>query len=175
MAFMLTMSACAYRVGSPDRSLPGGYRQVFVPIFKNATMEPGIEVSFTNALIQEFERAKIGRVTPENQAEVLAIGVIEEISYNPSGESDAGPTGALIATQYQILLRAKLTLIKSSDRSVLWSGTFNGERPYAAPRVATAVVNSVNPLYNLSARQQNIEILATKMMSEAHDRITENF
>jgi hypothetical protein len=174
-------SGCAYRLGSPDRSLPGGYHQVFVPIFKNRSPEPGIEVAFTNALIQEFERAKIGRVVDSQQAEVIVEGVIESVTYNKSGtDLSAGPEnilplGTILASQYQILITASITLRRSSDKSVLWAGSFNGERTYTAPQVFTAGINTVNPLYNLSARRQNIERKAFEMMSEAHDRITENF
>jgi len=178
---MVLSSGCAYRLGSPDRSLPGGYHQVFIPIFKNKSQEPGIEVAFTNALIQEFERAKIGRVTDAKQAEVIVEGVIESVTYNKSG-ADRGadgdpslPRGTVLATAYQILITAKITLKRSSDKYVLWSGGFSGERTYSAPQVTTAGVNTVNPLYNLSARRQNIERKALEMMSEAHDRITENF
>jgi hypothetical protein len=178
----LTLSSgCAYRLGSPDRSLPGGYHQIFIPIFKNKSQEPGIEVAFTNALIQEFERAKIGRVTDSKQAEVVVEGVIESVTYNKSG-NDRGadndstlPTGTVLATAYQIVITAQITLRRNSDKSVLWSGNFSGERTYTAPQVTTAGVNTVNPLYNLSARRQNIERKALEMMSEAHDRITENF
>lgn len=177
ICFVLGLSSCAYRIGSPDRSLPGGYRQVFVPIFKNKSMEPGIEVAFTNALIQEFERAKIGRVTEQSQAEVIAEGEIDSVTYTPSSKKEGSdlPMGAVLAAQYTILISAKLTLMRSSDRSILWSGTFNGERAYNAPQVFAAGINTVNPLYNLSARRQNIDVMASKMMSEAHDRMTENF
>lgn len=45
MLFMLLLASCAYRLGSPDRGLPGGYRQVYIPMFKNMSQEPGIEVA----------------------------------------------------------------------------------------------------------------------------------
>lgn len=169
-----SLTGCAYRLGSPDRSLPGGYRQVFVPIFKNRSLEPGIEVSFTNALIQEFERAHIGRIVEANQAEVIAEGTIEGVSYSPAGLSTK-KTGANLAAQYQILIRVNLVLRRNSDKSILWQGVFGGERTYVAPQVLASGINTVNPLYNLSARRQNIEVVAADMMSEAHDRITENF
>lgn len=169
------MSSCAYRLGSPDRSLPGGYRQVFIPIFKNKSMEPSVEVAFTNNLIQEFERAKIGRIVDSNQAEVIAEGTIESITYRASGITANPNTQANLAAQYQILVVANLTLRRSSDKSILWQGTFNGERTYVAPQVTATGINTVNPLYNLSARRQNIEVVAASMMAEAHDRITENF
>ena len=172
----MALTACTYRLGSPDRSLPGGYRQVYVPIFKNLSQETGIEVDFTNSLIQEFERAKIGRVTDSNQAEVVAEGLIESVTYAASGlNSTAQITGAVLATQYQILITARVTLRRQSDKSVLWSGTFNGEKAYYSPQIIAAGINTANPLYNLSARRQNIQIMASEMMTEAHDRITENF
>ncbi|HRO68381.1 MAG TPA: hypothetical protein PL182_12500, partial [Pseudobdellovibrionaceae bacterium] len=62
-----------------------------------------------------------------------------------------------------------------SDSEVVWEGRFRGERTYAAPQVHMAGVNSVNPLYNLSARRQNLDVLAQEMMIEAHSRMTENF
>ncbi len=144
-------------------------------------MEPGIEVAFTNALIQEFERAKIGRITGAPQAEVLVEGVITSVSYPKSGtdltseKNSSMPLGAVLATSYQILITADVILRRNSDKSILWQGTFNGERTYNAPQVTTAGVNTVNPLYNLSARRQNIDLMALEMMSEAHDRMTENF
>jgi hypothetical protein len=170
-------------LGSPDRSLPGGYRQVFIPIFKNKSMEPGAEVAFTNALIQEYERAKIARVTDANQAEVLVEGVIQSITVAKTGsdlnwsvdENTQLPEGTSLATQYQILARVEVTLRRNSDKSILWSGVFNGEKTFPAALVTTAGINTVNPLYNHSATRQNIEAMAAEMMSEAHDRSTENF
>jgi hypothetical protein len=177
LAVTVGLTGCAYRLGSPDRSLPGGYRQVFVPMFKNKTYEPSVEVAFTNSLIMEFERSKIGRVTDSHQAEVLVEGEIESIAYNASPPSTGSslPTGAVLSPQYQILISARVTLRRNSDKSVLWSGTFKGERNYNAPFVTGAGINTVNPLYNLAARRQNIEAAAAEMMSEAHDRMTENF
>lgn len=183
-ALVLVFNACAYRMGSPDRSLPGGYRQLFIPIFKNKSMEPGIEVAFTNALIKEFERSKIGRIVELNEAEVLAEGVIERvevsrsgtpISSDPKQKDNKLPTGTVLSTAYKIIITTQITLKKASDRSVLWTGSFSGEKTYTPPLIETAVVNSVNPLYNQAAKRQNIDLKAIEMMAEAHDRMTENF
>jgi hypothetical protein len=66
-------------------------------------------------------------------------------------------------------------VVRQADGTELWAGSFSGERTYAAPQVTLAGVNSVDPLYNLSARRQNIDLMANDLMLEAHDRITENF
>lgn len=170
-------AGCAYRLGSPDRSLPGGYRQLTIPIFRNLTQETGVEVAFTNSLIEEFERSKTGKVVDQAQAEVEVQGEITSVQYLPGGKKEAGrlPTGSVLASEYRILVTSLITLHRVSDRSVMWQGSFTGERTYVAPQVTQGGLNTVNPLYNLSARRQNIEIMAADMMSEAHDRMTENF
>jgi hypothetical protein len=170
------MTGCAYRWGTPSRTLPGGHKTVSIPVFKNMTMEPGIEISFTNSLRQEFERSKIARLTAHSEAEAELEGRISSLQYLPGGPKESGmPTGAVLASQYRILIEVEIVLKAIVSGKVLWSGKFSGERTYIAPQVTTAGVNSVNPLYNLSARRQNIDVLATTLMNEAHDRVTENF
>lgn len=178
----LFLSGCAYRVGSGTRSIPGGYKQISVPIFKNKTQETGIEVAFTNSLIQEFQRSRIARVVDNALSEVSVVGTIDTIQYLPGAKRVAGdsaspylPNGTVIASEYRILLTVTVKVVRQADGIELWSGSFSGERTYAAPQVTLAGVNSVNPLYNLSARRQNIDVMAYDIMAEAHDRITENF
>ena len=175
--WVFVTAGCAYHLGSPDRGLPGGYRQLTIPIFKNLTQEVGIEVDFTNALIQEFERSRNGRVVEPSQSEVQVEGEIQTVQYLPGGKKEGGtlPTGVVLASEYRILVTTKVTLRRLADRSILWTGSFSGERTYVAPQVTQAGLNTVNPLYNLSARRQNIQVMAADMMSEAHDRMTENF
>lgn len=173
---LLLFAGCAYKLGNPDRALPLGYTQISVPIFQNKTMEPGLEVSFTNALIQEFERSRVGKLVDKNQAEAVLEGSIREIKYVPGGKKETGlPQGSILATSYDITVVVSLQLKRLSDNKILWSGDFTRSRSYIAPQVTLPTINTVNPLYNLSARRQNFDILALDMMAEAHDRITENF
>ncbi len=177
-AALCLLSACSsYTVGSAERKVPGGYRQVAVPIFKNVTMEPGIEVSFTNAMIRELARSKVASVTDKEHAEVIIEGQIDSIQYSP--ESRRAFSGfreeVTIASQYTILLEATVSVRRAADREIIWTGQFKGKKPYFAPQVSEPGLSSVNPLYNLSARRQNISLMAAEMMSEAYDRITENF
>ncbi|WP_253696961.1 LptE family protein [Bdellovibrio bacteriovorus] len=182
VSFSVLLSGCAYRMGAASRSIPGGYKQISVPIFKNRTQETGIEVGFTNALILEFQRSRIARIVDNSLSEVAVIGQIDNIQYIPGAKRVAGeqssaylPNGTVIATEYRILLTVTVKVVRQADGTELWSGSFSGERTYAAPQVTLAGVNSVNPLYNLSARRQNIDVMANDIMAEAHDRITENF
>ncbi len=174
------LSGCAYHVGAATRSIPGGYKQISVPIFKNKTQEVGIELSFTNALIQEFQRSRVARVVDNSLSDASVIGQIDSVTYLPGAKRVAGdssylPKGTVIASEYRILIKVHVSVVKQADGLELWSGNFSGERTYTAPQVTLAGVNSVNPLYNLSARRQNIDIMAIDIMTEAYDRITENF
>lgn len=182
MALSILMTSCAYRMGSVGRGLPGGLRLVSVPIFKNKSMEPGIEMSFTNALLQEFTRSKVAKVVEPASSDLRVEGVITNIQYLPGGKKTSDDPsfpflseGAVLAAEYRILVSVTVNAIRVADGTVAWTGTFSGERTYAAPQVTLAGVNSVNPLYNLSARRQNIEVVANDVAAEIYDRITENF
>lgn len=169
-------------MGSVGRGLPEGYRLVAVPIFQNKSMEPGIEMSFTNAVLQEFTRSKVAKVVEPASADLKVVGTITNVQYMPGGKKTSDDPsfpflakGAVLAAEYRILVSVDVRVVKTLDGAVVWTGTFSGERTYAAPQVTLAGVNSVNPLYNLSARRQNIEVVANDVAAEIYDRITENF
>lgn len=178
----LGASGCAYRMGAGSRSLPGGYRQMAIPIFKNRSQEVGAEVPFTQALLQEFRRSKIGSIVDDPLAEVRVEGEILSIDYIPEGKQTAGETAArylpeqtVLASRYTVQTVVRLAVVRRSDGERLWEGRFDQQKAYDAPFVTVPGVNTVNPLYNLSSRRQAIELLANEMMVEAHNRITENF
>lgn len=182
LIFPLFLSGCAYHLGAANRSIPGGYKQISVPVFKNKTQETGIEVSFTNSIIQEFQRSRVARVVDNALSEVAVIGTIDSVQYFPGAKRLSGdsatpllPSGSALASEYRIILTVTVRVVRQADGTELWKGSFSGERTYQAPQVTLAGVNSVNPLYNLSARRQNIDLMASDLMLEAHDRITENF
>jgi len=182
LALVFLVSGCAYRLGIANRSLPGGYKYLSIPVFKNLTQEPGPEVGFTNALIKEFERSEVAKMTTESLSDVKILGAITSIQYLPGtgikAEEQQGaylPKGTVIANDYRILVSVRVSVVRQADNSEIWTGNFSGERTYVAPKITLAGVNSANPLYNLSARRQNIDSVANDMMAEAHDRITENF
>jgi TolB-like protein len=178
---VLFQTSCAYRLGVKGRTLPGGHSQVEVPIFVNSSAEPGVEVLFTNSLIQEIEKNKVAAVQHAGLAPVKIKGEVISISYKPTGPIQKGekapllPDGTVLATGYRVIVSAQITLIEKASGKTLWSSQLDGESFYASPQVTVARVNSVNPLYNLSARRRVIEFIAQDLMVEAHDRMTENF
>jgi len=175
--FSFVMSSCAYHWGSTLRSIPGGFENVNLKVFENKTQEPQIEVYFTNALMAELERSKVANLVSDSYADGEIKGVITHLEILPGGRREGGnlPIGAVLASEYRILISVSISVIRKSDGKTVWSNTFFGERTYVAPQVTQSVVNTVNPLYNQSARRLNIEVLSKQMMSEVFALMTESF
>jgi hypothetical protein len=181
---LLALSGCAYHMGYGDRQVPGGYRTVAVPVFKNISHEAGIEVYFTNAFVREMQRERVGTITDKANAQVTLEGTIDQVTYasgSPilgTGFGPAGngyPNGTVLNSAVRIGVATTLRLRRNSDQKILWEGSFTREQSYSTPRIGYEALSGANALYDHSARYQNIEALATDMMSEAHDRLTENF
>ena len=180
MLFLLSLSGCAYHFGLSERSLPGGYKRVAIPMFKNKTSEVGIEPMFTNALIRRFERSQVAAVTTSDTAPVVLDGTIKKIDIVSQGVRDNTqlltlPPDAVLSTDYRVTIASQIMLKRKSDDRVIWQGSFQGEKVYHVPQIGTAIVNSADATYNQSALMQAIDDIAEQMMLEAHDRITENF
>lgn len=176
------LGGCAYQFGNAKRGIPGGYNRVAVPVFKNDTTEVGVETYFTSALIEEIERTRLAAVSGQSEAQVVLEGTVTGVDYVHGPQvtrSSSGfgrlPEGAVLTKEYRVVASVALRLRRKSDDKILWSGVFSGEQRYSAPQVQEAVANTVNPLYNHSARHQTIRGMARDMMSEAHNRMTENF
>lgn len=177
-AFML--GGCAYRLGFQQRALPGGYNEVAVPVFKNATTEVGIESYFTNELIRQLARSGVARVVNKADAAVVLEGSIEELRFVRNAKATQNeiqrlPLGSVLTTEYRIHVTSKVQLRRLSDGKILWQDSFQNERAYFASQLGSAGINSANALYNQSARHQNLAKMAEDMMIEAHDRLTESF
>lgn len=176
-------AGCAYHFGFSERGLPGGYDKVAIPIFKNKTDQVGIEADFTNALIQNFESSRVARIIDKKTAPIRIEGNITsvEITHSPGtlGGSNSGiphlPDGVVLATEYRMVVQAKMRIVRQSDEKVIWQGNFQNEKAFSGARVGEPVVNSANALYNQSIRKQKLAELAQDMMAEAFERMTENF
>lgn len=85
IAFAFCATACGhYQLGHGNRTLPGGYDRVSVPMFLNKTHEVGIETYFTEALRLEFERSDLAKVVDRKDAQVVLEGVITHLSIVPT-------------------------------------------------------------------------------------------
>ncbi len=178
LVLAIGLSSCAYNISSDKKQLPGGYDHVFLPPFSNRTKLPGIEIYFTNSLGREIRRAAIAKVSDKDTSQVTIEGTIQDLRFAPSAPSESIkqlPKYATLFTSYRIFLETAVTVRRNSDNQIIWSGVIRGEKSYDSPQVASAGINTVDPLYNHSARHQYISQLAQDMMIEAFDRMTEQF
>jgi hypothetical protein len=195
----------SYHFGQHKRALPGGYDRVAIPLFSNKTQEVGIETYFTESLRMEFERSRLAKVTSKNDAQVILEGAIVVTGYTggvaitggdqtskeirtpypitlpPSGSGAATentnplPQGTFLNKEYYTTVTVRIVARKVSDSSVLWEGDFSSQRQFFAPLIGTPGLNTANPLYINTSRQETVARIAKDLMSEAHDRLTENF
>lgn len=178
--FILLLNACAYNISSARKHVPGGYEHAYLAPFYNRTKLPGIEAYFTNSLSRELQRSEVAKITDKNNSQVTIEGTINNLSFAPTApETNKNlvqlQSDVTLFLEYRIYIEASVAVRRNSDNQIIWSGSFKGEKSYVAPQVGSAGVNTVNPLYNHSARHLQISQVAQDMMVEAVDRMTEQF
>ena len=134
---LLLLAACGYRMVGKETHVPPGLKSVAISTFKNRTYEPGIEVPFTQAFLNEFILDRRVNVVGRAQADSLLEGVITDfriytVSYDRSG----------LVLEYQTSVMLDLTL-KDRVGKVLWEekGFFETQWFRASSSVLTNEVN----------------------------------
>ena len=111
---MISLQGCGYRVGS---ILPLDIHSVAIPTFINKTMQPGIETSITNAVIERFQIDGTLRVVNKNDADTLLVG--ELISYKREPLRYAGKDYGNVV-EYRLTIVCKLSLIDLKTNEPEW-------------------------------------------------------
>lgn len=178
----MTTFSCAYKLSNAVDKLPGGVTTIAVPLFKNDSKEPNIEVYFTNSFKNEVLRfGRINLVNSESQAEAVVTGVIKSVkivsdeSVIESKNATYLPYGTVLATQVKVTVTVAMKMTEVKTQKVLWSGDYEQSKNYTPPQLTLPVINSANNLYNLSERRQTLETLSKDMMQLALDRLVDNF
>lgn len=180
------LTSCGYNWGHTSRQLPEGARTVFVEIFKNLTVEPGVEHNFTQSLTQELERSGFAVVSSKDAAELVIKGQLVNINQQGSGsrpgfynqDFTSGTTQAYTAsfnTFYYLTVTANISAYRSRDKQLVWQTSITGGQLYRGANLKTQGIRSSNVLYNQSRKKQTMKLIAKTMMGEAFDRLTENF
>lgn len=76
------LAGCGY---STRGSLPDHIKSVAVPIFKNRTLEPGVESAITSGVVNAFSSGGRVKVVPVDQADAILQG--EVVGYSLDGLS----------------------------------------------------------------------------------------
>jgi outer membrane lipopolysaccharide assembly protein LptE/RlpB len=78
----ILLAGCGY---STHGSLPDHIKTVAVPIFKNRTLEPGVESAITSGVVNAFSSGGRVKVVPIDEADAVLQG--EVVSYSLDGLS----------------------------------------------------------------------------------------
>ncbi len=98
-----------------ETHVPPGLHSIAIPTFKNNTFEPGVEIPFTQAFLNEFIQDRRVKVVSREEADSVLEGVVRffQLSFAASGT-----TG--FVSQYAISVTADFTL-KDRTGKVLWT------------------------------------------------------
>jgi hypothetical protein len=154
----LSLGGCAgYRVGDISGRNLQGVRSVYVPVAKNVSLEPDLQVIVTDAIIQRFNSDGTLEVNPNANADSELDITISDVSRSAVASST---NNILVTAEYQLTITAKATYTNRrlgrkifENVSVTGNTTFftqsdlqEGERqalPLAAADLATNAVKLV--------------------------------
>ena len=105
---------CGYKMVGKETHLPPGVSSIAIPTFTSKTLEPGVEVPFTQAFLKEFIRDRRVKVVDRAEADSILEGIIKSfsiysVSYDRSG----------YALEYRVNIVIDLTL-KKRNGDIIW-------------------------------------------------------
>ncbi len=105
---------CGYHLVGKETHLPPGISSIAVPTFVNKTLEPGIEIPFTQAFLNEFILDRRVKVVDRKEADSVLEGVIHYYEFHAVSFDRSGQ-----ALEYQTSVKADLVL-KRRGGEILW-------------------------------------------------------
>jgi hypothetical protein len=103
------LSGCAgYRVGDISGRNLQGVRSVYVPVAKNASLQPDLQVVVTNAIIQRFNDDGTLEVNQNDNADSELDVTIESVQSSAVASST---NNILVTAEYQLTINAKATYV----------------------------------------------------------------
>jgi outer membrane lipopolysaccharide assembly protein LptE/RlpB len=73
---LVLVVACGYQMVGKETHVPPGLSSIAIPTFKNKTFEPGIEIPFTQAFLNEFILDRRVKVTDRAEADSILEGAV---------------------------------------------------------------------------------------------------
>ena len=158
LLIVLALSGCAgYRVGNVSGRDLQGVRSVYVPVAKNSSLEPNLQMTVTNAIIRRFNDDGTLTVNQSANADSELDVTITNVEHNAIASSNSD---IYVTAQYQVTIQATVTFINRrlgrkifENTTVVGSTTFftqaniqEGERqalPLAAQDLANNAVKLV--------------------------------
>jgi hypothetical protein len=103
------LGGCAgYRVGNTSGRDLQGVRSVYVPVARNTSLEPDLQMTVTNAIIRRFNSDGTLQVNQNAAADSELDITITNVQHTPVRSST---TDLLITAQYQLTIQATATYV----------------------------------------------------------------
>lgn len=125
---MLTIGCAGYRLGNTPRSDMEGVKNIYIPVVKNETFEPGLQVTTTNAIIREIENDGTYMTSRLRSAGASLDVTLVNFTRKPL-RRDVGDS--TFTTEYRGTLEAKVTLTNLKTGTILFKNrTVKGSTDY---------------------------------------------
>ena len=126
---VLGLGGCAgYRVGDISGRNLQGVRSVYVPVARNSSLEPDIQMSVTNAIIRRFNDDGALEVNQNSNADSELDVTITNVLHTPIRSST---TDILLTAQYQLTIEATVTYVnRRLGRKIFENTTVNGSTTF---------------------------------------------
>ena len=158
---LVLYGGCGYQFVRKETHVPLDVNSIAIPTFVNQTLEPGIEVPFTQAFLKEFIGDRRVRVLDRSEADSILEGVIKSfhiysVSYDQSG----------LVLEYQTTVVMDVTLKKRTGE-VLWV-----EKDFAETRWYRT---SSNVLINEASKNAALQQIGRSVAERIRNRFFYNF
>ena len=161
-AAALTLWGCGYGFSGTVSYLPEQIKTVAVPFMTNRTGEPNLEVTLTQAVIKEFNRSKLLKLTKAARADTIFNGTILSLSEGAVAYEDVRT-----ALQRRVTIKVSAELVGRVDNTIYWKNVSvsEGQDYDVATDPSATEVN----------RKKAISTLTKNLAEKIHDSIFENF
>jgi len=105
---------CGYQMVGKETHIPSGLTSIAIPTFANSTLEPGIEIPFTQAFLREFILDRRVNVVDRKEADSILEGVINYFTISSTSYNRSG-----LVLEYQTTVLMDVTLKKRTGE-IIW-------------------------------------------------------
>jgi outer membrane lipopolysaccharide assembly protein LptE/RlpB len=158
---LVSLFGCGYKMVGKETHLPPGIASLAIPTFSNKTLEPGIEIVFTQAFLKRFIEDRRVKIVDRSSADAVMEGVVKEfnifsVAYDASG----------LAREYRTYVVVDV-MVKRRNGEIVWQ-----ERDLSETSTYRTVQSAVT---NEASKQAAISDIAQSVSERIQGRFFYNF
>lgn len=160
--FLLSTSACGYRLGAHPCESPVAAKSIAIPLFENDSFEPRLENLFTMAFRERIKAMPCLSLGSGEEADALLKGRIVSVDSYPVAVNED-----FFATEYRMHVVLALCLERCGDGEVLWREDRLEEE--------VSFYATSDPLLLKDNREEALMRLSSRISERAVDRLLLGF